>query len=671
MRNSGIDETASRVLARAKTGDVAGAIADGEAAIAEGKAHAGLVLFVGVMCCREGDAARGVQHLRVSHAAAPDNPVARVELARGLLAVGAYQEVQELTARYASTQTFADREMLRIHAHALRHLCRHEEACSEYETLVLLEPGDFESWNGLGVSRLALSDTSGAITALVEATRLRPAVASFLISLARAYAASLDWPLALTAARRAVALAPDDIAAGIVLARALAASNHLAEASQLLREARARADLTLEHRCEMAGVHAQLKEFAVAEAMYREVTATHPDATVAWVGLGKILERTNQSAALAATLEAAAAAGIAAEPLALLRARMLRKESRLEEALASAHSAPPDVDPVDRAQLIGQIADRLGRPEEAFAAFVEANAILAERDTGGREEAQAYLESLRKVREIMTPGWYAGWSPPVRLHSRRSPMFVFGFPRSGTTLIDTMLVGHPDTVVLEEEGIIQRMSDALGPVERLPGLSGAEINSMRDDYFAEVERLAPGMSDKLIVDKEPLGLASTALLHRLFPAARFVFAERHPCDVVLSCFITSSRLNAKVASFYDLVGTARLYDQVLGYWRHCCGVFPIGWHSVRYERLVADTEAELRRLAAFAGLDWTPQMLANDENAATRAYIGSPSYAQVSEPIYRRAAGRWEKYQRDMAPVIPLLKPWIDTLGYDLPDALA
>jgi hypothetical protein len=199
----------------------------------------------------------------------------------------------------------------------------------------------------------------------------------------------------------------------------------------------------------------------------------------------------------------------------------------------------------------------------------------------------------------------------------------------------------------------------------LPDLPDAEIARLRAFYFAEVDRVAPP-GGKLIVDKHPLALGSTPLLLRLFPEARFVFVERHPCDVVLSCFITSAQMDANIANFFDFTGTALLYDQVLTYWEHCKAALPMEVHTIRYERLIADPEAELRKLADFAGLDWTPQLLAHQSNASARAFIGSPSYAQVSEPIYTRAKGRWLRYRHHMEEILPILAPWAERMGYSL-----
>lgn len=660
-----MNEQASAVLALAKAGDIQGAITLGEEVLSRESRDAGLTLFVGMLCCRDGDVRRGIAHMRRAVELAPDEPMTKIQLARALIAAGANAEAEAVAAPLASLGTPAGREMQRICGQALLRDSRAEEAHPLFLQLIEADSADFESWDGLGVAKLALDDPRGAIEALSTATRLRPTAVAYWVNLSRAQAAAGDYAAGVEAAQKAVDRAPGDVPARISLARSLVGLGRSDEALINLDAARVGASDNAEILTEIADVEFSCKAFDRAEASYRAALAIRPDVMDAWLGLGKLLERTNRTRELLETLQAADAAGLPGEASAMLRARALRGEGQMAEALAAVQGAPEDEEPAARAQLIGDIADRLGDSDTAFAAFSKANGLLAAAATGSEEKAAEFRDRFSRLFEIVTPEWYDSWkpSPPTR---RRSPLFIFGFPRSGTTLIDTMLSGHADAVVLEEELVIDNVAKALGPVERLADLTADEVEQLRALYFEEVEKVAPGVGDRLIVDKNPLGLSSTPLLYRLFPDARFVFAERHPCDVVLSCFITSSRLNANVASFYDFTGTALLYDRVLSYWQRCREVLPFAVHTIRYERLIAQPEAELRQLAAFAGLSWDPQLLANESNASARTYIGSPSYAQVAEPLYTRANGRWLRYRSHMEAVIPILRPWAERLGYEL-----
>jgi Sulfotransferase family len=227
-----------------------------------------------------------------------------------------------------------------------------------------------------------------------------------------------------------------------------------------------------------------------------------------------------------------------------------------------------------------------------------------------------------------------------------------------------MLMGHPDVHVLEEEPILQRVGEALGDFARLPGLDTAEVDRLRALYFAELDGFDPEARGRIVVDKLPLNILGAPLIHRLFPEAKLIFAERHPCDVVLSCFMQNFDLNDAMANFLDIGDSARLYDLVLDFWTRARQVLPLDVHNVRYEALVEDKEREMHTLLEFLGLTWHEGVLDNEANAARRGAISTPSYSQVVQPIYRRAAGRWQRYREQLSGVLPILAPWAEAMGY-------
>jgi hypothetical protein len=273
---------------------------------------------------------------------------------------------------------------------------------------------------------------------------------------------------------------------------------------------------------------------------------------------------------------------------------------------------------------------------------------------------------------MLTPAYAAGWSDaasgdsPPSAAGRRAPVFLVGFPRSGTTLLDTLLMGHSGVHVLEEEPILQRVGEALGDFERLPALEQEEIERLRALYFAELDAFDPDANGKTVIDKLPLNILGAPLIHRLFPEAKLILALRHPCDVVLSCFMQNFDLNDAMANFLDIGDAARLYDLVMTFWTRARALLPLDVHEVRYEALVEDKEREMRALVDFLGLPWEERLLDHEGTALRRGPIVTPSYAQVVQPIYRRAAGRWERYRDQLAPVLPLLAPWAEKMGYRL-----
>jgi hypothetical protein len=169
-----------------------------------------------------------------------------------------------------------------------------------------------------------------------------------------------------------------------------------------------------------------------------------------------------------------------------------------------------------------------------------------------------------------------------------------------------------------------------------------------------------------LIDKNPLLGNGLPLIRRIFPDAKIILALRHPCDVALSCFTTNFKLNDGMSSFLDLETTAELYDLSFSYFDRVQQLLPMPTHQVVYEKLVADRESELRALFAFLDLPWDPNVLDHQKTAQERGRIKTASYAQVAEPIYSRSSGRWRNYRSHLAPILPVLKPWIDKFGYEV-----
>jgi hypothetical protein len=154
----------------------------------------------------------------------------------------------------------------------------------------------------------------------------------------------------------------------------------------------------------------------------------------------------------------------------------------------------------------------------------------------------------------------------------------------------------------------------------------------------------------------------------LFPDSRFLFALRHPCDVVLSCFMTRFRLNWGVASFLTIEDAATLYDAVMALWSETRERLQLDVLDVRYEDLVANPAAVIARVTQFAGLGSDPGMLDHQATARRRGMITTPSFAQVLEPVSTRAVGRWRRYRARIEPVLPLLAQWCERFGYSIDD---
>ena len=453
----------------------------------------------------------------------------------------------------------------------------------------------------------------------------------------------------------AVTLCGDDTATLLALGRALNLAGRSREALVPLSAAMRVAPADPEILVALGLTQANLGGFIAAERAYRLALEAAPEFGPAVLNLGILLEQSNRADELAGLT------GVREHPY--LRALIERHAGRFAEALALAETVGDEVDASLRAQLIGQLAERLGQSETAFAAFEAMNRAVAADPASRVVNAAEYREGIEARTARLTPARVSGWSRIEIELARPAPVFLVGFPRSGTTLLDTILMGHPGVAVLEEEPVLQRVQEALGDPARLGELTSEEANALRTLYFEALDERR-GTAGRLMIDKLPLNIVRAELIHRIFPDARFLLALRDPRDAVLSCFMQNFKINAAMANFLDLGDAARLYATAFRHWQRCAELLPLNVHTIRYEDLLDDPEAVLRPLMRFLGLEWDDRLLAHTDTAAKRGLIRTPSYGQVTQPLYRRAAGRWTRYAKQLAPVLPLLDPWARRWGY-------
>ncbi|HVE00619.1 MAG TPA: sulfotransferase [Sphingomicrobium sp.] len=622
---SSIPPAAQEAIALARRGDTAGALDAARKAVAGHPDDYGLRLFVAALHQRRLELDEALPHVRRAVELAPSDPLPRIELVRLLIGLDRLDEAEgELRAARISG---LEPHRLQAMIHARRD--DPARAAEIFQQIVAADPRDYESWGNLGACFLATSQPRRAADAFSRALELRPDLQKLREKLLEAQVNSGQGKQALAAAREAAAHRPDSVDAQLTVARLEDLLQHPDQALETLRSA----------------------------------LASDPDHLPALLALANLLERQNAIDEFAQVIARIEKLDPAAGQLPLLKARLAFRRGELERALEFAQSASEILDPGSRDELIGKIEDRLGNSEAAFRAFERMN-----RDSDLSPDAIAHRSgALRDLvdrrAELTTQDWVRDWTEPA--DSRRpEPAFLVGFPRSGTTLLDTFLMGHSGICIAEEKPMLQAVSEQLGEYDRLAALDESELRNLRDRYFEAAAEHVPDLGDRLLIDKYPLGTIDIALIHRLFPKAKIIRTVRHPCDVILSCFMTRFQPTATLVSFYTLEDAAKLYDRVMNLWERSCMAMPLDVHTIKYEALVADPETEMRSLVAFLGLEWNAALIDHERAAEGRSFVGSASYAQVVEPLYDRSVGRWKRYAAQLAAVLPLLEPWSVKMGY-------
>lgn len=318
---------------------------------------------------------------------------------------------------------------------------------------------------------------------------------------------------------------------------------------------------------------------------------------------------------------------------------------------------------------LGDAYDKLARYGDAFKAFTGANALQHEQcaATIGREHGPLTPGCVARLTEFVAGANLSEWRPAPP--STLTPVFLVGFPRSGTTLLDQILASHPDVTTLEERDTLIDATDELVSTEegyeRWARLSDEEIERLRALYWQRV-RTADSNAPitRVFIDKQPLNAVLLPLIYRLFPAAKIILAIRDPRDVVLSCYQQRFGMNAAMYQLLRLDTATAYYDAVMRLVEVCRGKLPLRLHAVKYEDVVAKFDETLSSALAFLELEWNEGLRSYAETARKRT-ITTPSAAQVVRPLYASAIGRWRNYGEFLAPHLLMLTPWVQLFGYD------
>ena len=263
------------------------------------------------------------------------------------------------------------------------------------------------------------------------------------------------------------------------------------------------------------------------------------------------------------------------------------------------------------------------------------------------------------------------WKPYSVTDKLEDPIFLIGFPRSGTTLLDTIFRTNENVEVIEEKPIIKNFLIKLerktkNKLNNIKNLSNDEIREMRHFYFTERDQYIKNKNAKIIIDKLPLNVVNVGEILRFFPNAKFVFALRHPYDSVLSCFMQQFELNPAMKNFLSIKRSAYLYDLVMKLWKIYQKIFSINFHYIKYEDVVTDFEKSTKEIFKFLNLDWSNKAKDFYKTAKDRIDISTPSYNQVTSPLYLKSINRWKNYEENFKDVKKNLEKWIHEFEYKI-----
>src|SRR3954469_7464256 len=355
--------------------------------------------------------------------------------------------------------------------------------------------------------------------------------------------------------------------------------------------------------------------------------------------------------------------------IAMAQAALAEKDIATAERVVVAISQRPDLGTVNRAfalSLAGDVLDAQDRPAEAFAAYAQSKAILREAYAPKMEGLESVAVREQRLADYFAAADPAAWRATAP-DSPRTHVFLVGFPRSGTTLLEQVLASHPDVTAMEERTCLQDSAVAFfgsnADLDRLAGLSDSDLESWRRAYWNRVGEAGVTPSAPVFIDKMPLNSVFLPLIAKLFPRAKIILALRDPRDVVLSCLRRRFALNPGMYEFTTLETTASYYASVMRLIETYRGKLALDLVEARHESLVTDFESEARRLCDFLGLSWLEEMRAFAGRAAMHN-IDTPSGAQVAGGLSDAGLAQWRRYGRELTLVLPMLAPFVRQFGY-------
>lgn len=410
-----------------------------------------------------------------------------------------------------------------------------------------------------------------------------------------------------------------------------------------------------------------------AQACMRQAAAADPRAINPRISLAVLLEKSHRLEEARAIVNQCLALDRNDDQARYLAAVLDRRTGADEAAerqfrdLVAAEPRHPYVRYACRYEL-AQLLDRRGEFDEAMQWLAQAKAIVrALTDTDLLQQSyDRDAANWRRLIEALPKNVLSLWNDlfPTAQRSTLPPLaFLGGHPRSGTTLLEQVLDAHPGVAAFDESGAFaERVLPAFNPSgamtpTRLNGLRAAYLENL----LSEVGGAAPGMA---LVDKNPSPTLRLPVWLRVFPEIRIIIALRDPRDVVLSCYFQNLPLNGTNVNFLSLERLAVHYADMMDVWLRVREWENAPAIEIRYEDTVANLEGEGRRATEFLGLEWRPEQAKYHEKSRSKN-LYSPTYHDVTQPVYTRALARWRPYEKHLAPILPRLEPYCRAFGYE------
>jgi len=499
--------------------------------------------------------------------------------------------------------------------------------------------------SNVGDNHLALAHARVALA-------LDPSLVEALCAQGQALQRLRKLPEAGAAFRQALALDPKDMSAITGMAAFMNETDFTAEAARLYEQALEQQPYNPALLAAMGAVLERDNDLQGALDYFDRALAIAPDAPEVLYRRGACLRDTGDFVGAEALFRKTIALAPDYSPALLALARMKRLDDtpscrkQLARILSDSAQRPPIR--VQAGFAFGEVLDRAGEPDTAFARFTEANRLLAKfrESTGEVFDRKELTDLIDYIDQRMARDYAqdtASWGNPTEL-----PVFVVGMPRSGTTLLEQICASHSEVVGAGELRSLQMMARLIGAHnhgrEHVRNWDPDFSRAQADLHVEALKTLAQGALR--VVDKTPLNLMRLGLIGAVYPKARIIWVRRDPRDVVISNHLMYfGKGNLYSCDQADCAFAVREIDRLGEIWVRELKT-PI--LEVVYEELIADLDTHVRRIIDFLGLPWEAGCL---DFHKTERHVATPSSWQVRQPIYSSSVGRWRRYEKHLGPM--------------------
>ena len=313
--------------------------------------------------------------------------------------------------------------------------------------------------------------------------------------------------------------------------------------------------------------------------------------------------------------------------------------------------------------------EKLGNFEKAYSSISKRNLLKSQQPENINFDKNIILSVIKSYQDYFTFNNSKQFKKNSLFKNYINPTFLVGFPRSGTTLLDSILRSHSQINVLEEKPFLSIIRDEFfqinkNKLESIEGLKDNQIIILQNKYNQLIENDygKNSFTNKIVIDKFPLNIMEMGFIKKIFQNAKFIVVLRHPCDVIVSCFTTNFKINEGMANFYTLGDAANLYSKVFDLYCQYKKIFADDIYEIKYEKIINNFDITINSLLEFLDVKWEDNLKAFNSTAKSRS-VNTPSYSQVVEPLYNSSINRWKNY-KDIEKVYPLVEKWIKEFNY-------